>query len=465
MKKLLKISLLVALFMALWTITSKAATVDYTVNQNGSIGVTITCTGDIDDAAKTVFEGAGYTVNVSEKTATRTYDNARQAPKYKYFEFEDICVATPLEMTVGNIRTLTSPSTITNTTDPDVVEIQNGNKYVAKAVGTSTITINANNSDHPNEIYEQRITVVAESSDSEDSTDSSLTATYEGNKFVVSGLPSGSYGYFVDTSASTAYDSSITDYLLKDENGKYVSAGTTNQMLELNQDLYAHIVDRSNPLSYTKYADVKITRPALNDYNNFSSLSCASFELYQLLFDLPYNVQHDSVARTIHFKIGKITDNSILRSIKNGEGSGFANLKEFAKNDSNALYDKTVTANTNNGYRNDGSILNGKDLVDKGYYYLYAFVDSEDGKYVPVESITITQASVYPDQDYHWFMFFYGSGQFNFDGIADATTPDSSSGEQTPSKLPATGEKAIVFVLIGVAVVAVVILRKKATKF
>lgn len=461
MKKLLKISLLAALFMALWTITSKAATIEYVVSQDNSITVTITCTGDIDDAAKTVFEEAGYTVNVSEKTATRTYDNARQVPKYKYFEFEDICVATPLEMTVGNSRTVEGSSTITNTTDSNIVEIQNGNKYVAKAVGTSTITINANNAEHPNEIYEQRITVVDESVDPEPSSD--YTATYEGNSLVVSGLPTGgSYAYFADFSSSTPYENSTTIFSLIEGEGSYVSAETSNDLIQINQDIYAHIVDKADPLHPVKIADVKVTKPSFNNYNYFSSLSHSTKTHTQLLFDIPYDLNNEDMPRKIHYKIGSISDASILRLFKNGDASGFAKLMEYAENDSNPLYDEVKSPVYANGYAQDGEIIAGSKLTDNAFYYLYAVLEDEDGKYIPLKSVTLAQADVFPDQDYSWYLFFYGSRELNFDGVSDPTTPDS---DKTPSVLPATGEKALVFALIGVTVAGVVIFRKKMRKF
>ena len=211
MKKILKLSLLVGIFMAILTIRSNAATVTYSdLKSDGSMDVTILCNGDIEDSVKNMFESAGYSVDVSAKKATKTYANISEGPKFQYFSFEDICVATPYQMKVGASRTIEAPSTITASTDSSVVEIQNSNKYVAKKAGTSTITINANHAEYPAEIYELKITVVDDSAQP-DPVDSNYSASYDGNTFVISGLPSGkNYAYYVDTNSSTPYDNTKT---------------------------------------------------------------------------------------------------------------------------------------------------------------------------------------------------------------------------------------------------------------
>ena len=135
---------------------------------------------------------------------------------------------------------------------------------------------------------------------------------------------------------------------------------------------------------------------------------------------------------------------------------------EYAENDSNPLYDEVKSPTYSNGYAQDGEIIAGSKLSDNAFYYLYAELDDEDGKYIPLKSVTLAQADVYPDQDYSWYLFFYGSKELNFDGVSDPTTPDE---EKKPSVLPATGEKALVFALIGVSAVAVVIFRKRIRKF
>ena len=462
MKKLLKLSLLVAIFMAILTIKSHAANVTYSdLKSNGSIDVTIVCNGDIDEAAQSMFESAGYTVNASTKTETKTYTGVVDRPYFQYFEFEDICVATPYQMTVGQSRTIEASATITASTDATVVEIENGSKYIAKKAGTSTITINANNTEHPAEIYELKITVVDESVDPEPSSD--YTATYEGNSLVVSGLPTGgSYAYFADFSSSTPYENSTTIFSLIEGEGSYVSAETSNDLIQINQDIYAHIVDKADPLHPVKIADVKVTKPSFNNYNYFSSISHSTKTHTQLLFDIPYDLNNEDMPRKIHYKIGSISDASILRLFKNGDASGFAKLMEYAENDSNPLYDEVKSPVYANGYAQDGEIIAGSKLTDNAFYYLYAVLEDEDGKYIPLKSVTLAQADVFPDQDYSWYLFFYGSKELNFDGISDPTTPDS---DKTPSVLPATGEKALVFALIGVTVAGVVIFRKKMRKF
>lgn len=469
MKKLLKLNLLVAIFMAILTMKSYATTSKATVQygdlqSDGSMDVTVTLHND-------TSSNTGFRDSVAEDGWTftdtmvmkKTYTGINTKPAFKYFSYtindnsETISIATPFIMHVNDKYTFNKVY-ILQSSNTTVVKQTNSSELTALSAGSATITMQEGTYTDPVS-YLWEVTVVGESTS--DPINSNYTVTCEGNKFVILGLPSGKYGYFVDTSTNTSYESSIqTDDLIED-NGKYVSAGTTTNMMALNQDLYAHIIDKSDISNYHKIADVKITRPSFDNYNYFNSLSCASASGCQLLFDTPYYLKYRDVTRKIHFKLGKITDNSILVALNNGDSSAFGKLKDFAKNDSNALYNKTVEATEYYGYNTDSSIVSGRDLVDNGYYYLYGELDTEDGKYIPLESVTITKASVYPNNNYSWFMFFYGSNEFNFDGISDSTTLDNAENQDTPPILPATGEKILVFSLVGITAPVAVLLFKK----
>lgn len=466
MKKILKISILAALFVLALTIRSYAAEVSYgDLQSDGSMKVTITYQIDPGEETITGLQNKQYTVDTENKKLTKTFSGVNNGPKFEYVWWttndnrEEFTIATPYRMTLGESRTLETDSgcTITNSSNTSVVSITN-TTYTAQSVGTSTLTLTGEGS----EIYSLDITVV-NNSDDEDLTPDGCSAKYDGRKLVVSGLLTGNiYRVAVDNNATKDYSSSLTTYLLAWDQGDYISESTPVDLMQLNQDLYAHIYTTIDEINYTKVADVKITKPTFNNYNYFSSLSHATKTHTQLLFDLPYDLNKDGMTRKIHYKIGSISDVSILRLFKNGDATGFARLMEYAENDSNPLYDEVKSPTYSNGYAQDGEIIAGSKLSDNAFYYLYAELDDEDGKYIPLKSVTLAQADVYPDQDYSWYLFFYGSKELNFDGVSDPTTPDE---EKKPSVLPATGEKALVFALIGVSAVAVVIFRKRMRKF
>ena len=186
-------------------------------------------------------------------------------------------------------------------------------------------------------------------------------------------------------------------------------------------------------------------------------------------FNLPYRLKKSDTIRKIHYKIGRITDNSILLSIKNNEKGSLAKLMEFAQNDNSAVYSETLESNEFDGY--SGKInLTGQQLVDEAYYYLYAELDTENGKYIPLSSVSLAKCSVYPTIDYSWYMFFYGSSKFNFDGISDSEGNGENQGDEKKneanSNLAKAGESHIILAVLVVGTIfAVVIYRKnKSTK-
>ena len=83
-------------------------------------------------------------------------------------------------------------------------------------------------------------------------------------------------------------------------------------------------------------------------------------------------------ARKINVKIGKVTDKSILRAIKNGETDCLQKLLDYAKN-ADSIYTGTVPLGRAE------SITNKLNLVNDEYYYVYMVLDDENGKYFPVE--------------------------------------------------------------------------------
>ena len=476
MKKLLKISLLIGLFMAMLTITSKAETlqaeVTYTVEQSS---VVVKATLPQDPSSNTEFCNAvtsdGWTLDGT--TMTKRVTNTDEKPYFEYYSCtigdltQTITIATPFTMKVNDTREFqTDGATIGEISNSSVIEKVSTTKIKAKAVGSSTVEVKQGT----DVVYNWKVTVVEASEDEPET--NTYTAEFIPNSnisvpLVIKGLPAGkNYYYTVDTNKTTPYDSSFHQ-LLQDNDGTYKSSSPVNNLIQLNSDLYAHIYDTTT--NHSLVADIKIKKPISADYNKFDDASHATYSNTQILFYLPYALDKTETPRKIHFKIGKITDNSILVAIKNGDKSAFDNLKKLAINDTNPIIDKNVQATLFHGYNTSEGLTSGKNFVDKAYYYLYAELDDENGKYIPVDSITLTRASVYPTKDYAWYLFFYGTSDFNFDGIVDPAIPSNNNSSATdqnasPKKLPATGEKAIILSLVGASIIAFVVLFRKTRK-
>lgn len=244
--------------------------------------------------------------------------------------------------------------------------------------------------------------------------------------------------------------------------------------VQLNQRLNLWIVEmqyNQGNYSYKYVVDGKeLTRPEYPKYANVFFATFFTDYRTQLLFNVPWGDN----TRKINLRIGKITDNSILNKIKNNDITGFEELLEYGKTQT-AIYDNQLTSTTTPGgsYDHGYNIDQPLDLKleDNAYYYVYAELDDENGKYYPVEGVTLGQAKVSDDywglgvlgdNDFTWSEFGGGNGQTNNVNtpIANNIT-NANNTNKLPSRLPKAGITVTVFaVIIGIAIVSVVSYKK-----
>lgn len=91
--------------------------------------------------------------------------------------------------------------------------------------------------------------------------------------------------------------------------------------------------------------------------------------------------------RKCNIKVGRVTDNNVLRAIKNGEKNCLSNLMNYAKN-ADAVYQTQLKADYSLDQR---SIMNEFQGIDGAYYFVYFSLDTEKGKYYPVEDVMLYQ--------------------------------------------------------------------------
>lgn len=196
----------------------------------------------------------------------------------------------------------------------------------------------------------------------------------------------------------------------------------------------------------------KIERPALKKIGTRMKCYFLNEETSAHLFEA-YNYEN---ARKINVKIGKVTDKSILRAIKNRETDCLQKLLDYAKN-ADSIYTGTVPLGRSE------SITNKLNLVNDEYYYVYMVLDDEDGKYFPVEDVSLYQALTYEkDGKTSKNLFDYLNDNFKWNLGNDDTTIDNTT---ATGKLPQTGASIVIYVAITLVIVAGVIFAVKYKKY
>lgn len=243
--------------------------------------------------------------------------------------------------------------------------------------------------------------------------------------------------------------------------------------VELNQDLYATIVETKNKEgkdSIVTYGN-KLTRYAEAKYSDAFWATFMTNDGDQIITNFTHAKENN---RKIEIKIGKITDISILNKIKSQDSTGFSELLNFAKS-STAIYDKTLDADKDDWYAieyNSGtsgsvgtstnSVIGLKGLQNDGYYYLYVKTDDENGKYISNEAVTLARANDLGDL--RWSMHFYGSSDFKWADFGEVT--DGGDDSIAPGELPLAGSEIIKYIGIGIMAVGVgVVFYNKYKKY
>lgn len=323
-----------------------------------------------------------------------------------------------------------------------------------------------------------------------------ITENYPDVEFTITGIKNAnpSYSYYFKITGST--EEPTTNYSTTDEieNDGWTdltiddSGNTTMRLIEssveLNQDLYLWVLEFNNTaeekVEFVLKAK-KIERPKMPKYAEvFNSYTNVTSKGTILSFNIPWAAK---TIRKFDIKIGKVTDNEILQSIKNGESNAFERLTTYAKSTNSIYQEKLSTSDTSVSGRNDYDSSNGVDkrielsnVEDGAYYYLYVNFDDESGKYYPIEGITLCKAEV-PVQD--WYMFFLGNDDFTWDDFSQApvptgntttpeespTTPKQDQTTTTKSKLPKTGEGLFIITAFVIIVVMALWLHSKNKKY
>lgn len=284
-------------------------------------------------------------------------------------------------------------------------------------------------------------------------------------------LPLGNYGS-IDTSAVESF--------IKDENGLHNSY--MSKYTELNQDLYLWVIEskalggiyyNTDGTAIRYFVDFVVEGKKLTRANQ--SLLLTSFSMSNtnntartsISFTGPF-----SQNREFTLKIGKITDNDIISKIKNNDYSGITALSEYAKS-STAIYTDTLTTTTPGSYSSNNVLFDvSEELDSNSYYYIYAEFDDEDGKYLPLERVTLVKPFIdgewenllaYTDEDFEWDNtgIIIPDDDNNNNNNNNSNKDDEEDDTTAPGNIPQTGATiTLVATLLIIAVTGTIVFIK-----
>lgn len=161
------------------------------------------------------------------------------------------------------------------------------------------------------------------------------------------------------------------------------------------------------------------------------------FDEYTTTFLWDY---YDSTDKEVKYKIGRITDQAILKAIKNGETGCLDKLMTYAKNATNGYTGSCEVGDSD-------PIISRLGLIDDAYYYVYFELDTENGKYYPIEDVGLYQARVISTGNY---LYNYLDDEFVWNLSDEGTSTQEKPKDDTVSneKLPNTGKNIIVTIVV-----------------
>lgn len=279
------------------------------------------------------------------------------------------------------------------------------------------------------------------------------------------------YYYAIGDGSTTPTFSTNLDQLKYDTSKQVFYSGFISSYLELGTEQYLYVYEQylnesSNNVNKAVFIKQKLEKPEQKKYTDafYGTIidQDDNASKTQILFNTPWG---DTTVRKIHIKIGKISSDTILKDIYNKKSDAFANLLTYAKTAS-TLYDNTINSNTDQyvaagGYLSSTtSLINASDVTDDDYYFLYAVLDDENGKYVKTEGVTLSRATKISTNDFQ--LLFYGSENFSWKDFTNDSTNNTTNNitntDNTiaPTTIPQTGDVTyIVGIIIAVSIAGV----------
>lgn len=175
--------------------------------------------------------------------------------------------------------------------------------------------------------------------------------------------------------------------------------GLVEILVEQNEDIYVSIVEQ---LDYP-YGDTnlvlevqKISHPGIfNKLGNriHTYFTSSSTKTFYFAPNCVNSVTKLGNPKTINIKVGKINDIELLKEIQNNKQNGFQKLLSYANQQIEYNYTGTINYDLDINSGITESLTPQMKLEGNAYYFVYFNIDTENGKYYPVEDIAIYRAS------------------------------------------------------------------------
>lgn len=481
MKKIFKVNfmvLLIAIFGILLTKQVNAVTVNYGKITNGTCTVTVTFEQDITNTSWTDWTKNGKTATKQMSSGEIAYLSVTNSENVT----EEAIIAVPIEAQVGDIIDL-SKTGVKNLSiaNSDIATID-GLKVTAKKAGETTLkgTVQfEGNTKESNLAW--KFTVTSDSnqdsgSGSDSGEDSGSGSGDQGNSTV-----SRNFSFSFDTTQETnpslkisglgASEDKSYKYVISSNNAVTPDVSTANVIYSKNNDVIISGIGEKIALNSEQYLWLweddklvinaeKITKPEIpTGLNAFNSICHLAFNSTNIAMKYPFG-DLSANGRKLNIKIGRISDREMLKKLNKNPND--SSLLQYAK-DTDSIYLNTLTCNEGSGYSTTDKKLPDLDesKIENGvYYYVYVSLDDENGKYIPVESVTFAQASKIDSGE--WFLFLYGTLDFKWPadiGDEDQKKDPSVAKEDSPN----TGEKSM-YAVFAALIALVVILGRRFRK-
>ena len=284
----------------------------------------------------------------------------------------------------------------------------------------------------------------------------------------------------------------------QDENGKITNSFNSSDdsiyglfdfvsILEKSGDIYISIVEEQQDYSKSEKTYInkiilenkKIERPEQKGLTK---------RIYAIYFDLDNTEEENHIfvtephskERKLNVYVGKVTDVSILNSIKNKESDGMSKLLNYAKNNSNKSNKYILTKQDDmTGIFSSNELIKNVTYDIGDYYYMYYVLDNENGKYISVEDIGLfyavsndqsTYLSSQDDSRFEWKDFDVNDDNNNQDNSQqDTQKPNdtNNTNDETVAKepIPHTGLGIGLLLFISIVLVLVITMYKKVNYY
>lgn len=307
------------------------------------------------------------------------------------------------------------------------------------------------------------------------------------------------YYTVVDDNSTPEFSDSFDRLGYDSSKGTLYTTESISKYLELGPDQYLYVFEQYLETSSSEFLNkivlnkVLLEKPEQKKYTEvfFSALIVANPNYSDCSTRITFNTPWEmGTSRKVQLKIGRITDNDILNGIKNGEATAFESLLNYAKNNT-GIYNNILEGNrdlsmTAGGIKltTEEPLINANLITNDAYYYLYAVVDDENGKYVKTEGVTLAQAYKSNKIANTYSLFFYGDDDFewvDFEGSDNTGKGDSGKDEPgkdepqeeeppvdntvAPDKIPQTGTNYTIFVVLAIIAIVSIILYKRFKKY